>query len=262
MVKIKKLSQLEILMSETHPVGRKVNWFLQLLILISVISFSIETLPGLTREQIVLLHLIDTVLVFLFSIEYVLRVYTAKKPLKYIFSFWGILDLATILPFYLHLGFGTVSILGMRFLRIFRILRIMRYNRAIRHFNYAMNLAREELILFMVFITVMVYFSAVGIYFFEHPSQPEKFSSIFSSLWWSVCTLTTVGYGDIYPITTGGRIFTFFLLLVGLSIISIPAGIISSAMTRTQNKFFPAQSAEHDQHENHSAKSGNSNLKQ
>jgi voltage-gated potassium channel len=243
-------------MSETHPVGRKVNWVLQILILFSIISFSIETVPGLTEKQLLYLHLIDTILVFIFSVEYILRVYTAPKPLQYIFSFFGLIDLLTIIPFYLHLSFGFVSIRALRFLRIFRILRMLHYNKAISHFRYAMKLAREELILFMFFITILIYFAAVGIYLFEHPAQPEKFSSIFTSLWWSVCTLTTVGYGDIFPITTGGRIFTFFLLLAGLSIISIPAGIISSALSRSRKEFFlfpkhPKPHSEHPEHAEH-----------
>jgi voltage-gated potassium channel len=81
---------------------------------------------------------------------------------------------------------------------------------------------------------VLIYLSAVGIYYFENSAQPEQFSSIFSSLWWSVVTLTTVGYGDVYPITVGGRIFTFVILMIGLGIIAIPSGMISSALTEAR----------------------------
>ena len=79
---------------------------------------------------------------------------------------------------------------------------------------------------------VLIYFAAIGIYYFENEAQPEHFSSIFDSLWWSIVTLTTVGYGDVYPITVGGRIFTFFILLIGLGIVAIPTGIISSSLTK------------------------------
>ena len=79
---------------------------------------------------------------------------------------------------------------------------------------------------------MLIYFAAVGIYYFENEAQPEHFSSIFESLWWSIITLTTVGYGDVYPITVGGRIFTFFILLIGLGIVAIPTGIISSSLTK------------------------------
>lgn len=93
--------------------------------------------------------------------------------------------------------------------------------------------AKEQIILFMVITLILIYFSAVGIYYFENEAQPEHFSSVFESLWWSIVTLTTVGYGDVYPITVGGRIFTFFILLIGLGIVAIPTGIISSALTKS-----------------------------
>ena len=104
-----------------------------------------------------------------------------------------------------------------------------------RHFGRAMIVAKEQIILFMSITIILIYFSAVGIYFFEHEAQPEKFSSIFDSLWWSIVTLTTVGYGDVYPITVGGRLFTFLILLIGLGIVAIPTGIISSSMTKVFN---------------------------
>ena len=84
----------------------------------------------------------------------------------------------------------------------------------------------------MIITLMLIYFTAVGIYYFENEAQPEHFSSVFSSLWWSIVTLTTVGYGDVYPITVGGRIFTFFMLLIGLGIVAIPTGIISSSLTK------------------------------
>lgn len=89
--------------------------------------------------------------------------------------------------------------------------------------------------MFSVVSVILIYLSAVGIYYFEHSAQPESFSSIFSSLWWSVVTLTTVGYGDIVPITVGGRIFTFVILMIGLGIIAIPSGMISSALTEARD---------------------------
>jgi voltage-gated potassium channel len=104
-----------------------------------------------------------------------------------------------------------------------------------RHFTKAMLMAKEQIILFMAITLVLIYFAAVGIYYFENEAQPEYFSSIFDSLWWSIITLTTVGYGDVYPITMGGRIFTFFILLIGLGIVAIPTGIISSSLTKVIN---------------------------
>jgi voltage-gated potassium channel len=83
---------------------------------------------------------------------------------------------------------------------------------------------------------VLLYFAAVGIYYFENPAQPDAFVSVFHSLWWAVATLTTVGYGDVYPVTTGGRIFTFFILLIGLGIVSVPAGLVASALSKAREE--------------------------
>jgi voltage-gated potassium channel len=94
----------------------------------------------------------------------------------------------------------------------------------------------EELVLFFCSTMLVMYLSAVGIYFFEHAAQPDKFKSVFHSLWWSVSTLTTVGYGDIYPITTGGRIFTFFVLMAGLGVIAVPAGLFASALAKARQE--------------------------
>tara|TARA_R110002051_G_scaffold97990_3_gene168089 strand:+ start:44 stop:394 length:351 start_codon:yes stop_codon:yes gene_type:complete len=112
----------------------------------------------------------------------------------------------------------------------------MRYNKAIERFSRAISLAKEEVLLFLIVTLILIYFSAVGIYYFEHEVQPENFASIFDSLWWAIITLTTVGYGDVYPITVGGKVFTFFILMIGLGIVAIPTGIISSALTKSVDK--------------------------
>ena len=111
---------------------------------------------------------------------------------------------------------------------------MVRYSLAVRRLHRALLIAREELVLFLCVATLLLYFSAVGIYYCEHDAQPEKFASVFHSLWWSVATLTTVGYGDVYPITTGGKIFTFAVLLVGLGIVSVPAGLVASALSKAR----------------------------
>jgi voltage-gated potassium channel len=122
----------------------------------------------------------------------------------------------------------------LRLFRLFRILKLVRYSAALNRFKSAFAIAKEELMLFLFATMVMFYLSGVGIYYFENEAQPEVFSSIFHSLWWSVITLTTVGYGDIYPITLGGKIFTLFILIIGLGIVSIPAGLIASALSKAR----------------------------
>ena len=206
-------------------------FFIQFLIILSVITFSIETLPDLKPQTRVILNSIETFCVIIFTFEYLARIYVADSKPKFIFSFFGIIDLLAILPFYLSFGIDLRSLRLLRMFRLFRLFKMMRYNKAMKHFAEAMIVAKEQIILFMIITLMLIYFAAVGIYYFENQAQPEHFSSIFDSLWWSIVTLTTVGYGDVYPITVGGRIFTFFILLIGLGIVAIPTGIISSSLT-------------------------------
>ncbi len=216
-----------------NKLSRYFSFFIQALILISIITFSVETIPDLKPQTRSLLYGIEVFCVIVFTIEYLLRIFVADSKPKFIFSFFGIIDLLAILPFYLSFGIDLRSLRALRFLRLFRVLKLVRYNRAMNHFTRAIKSAKEEILLF-VFITLMlIYFSAVGIYYFEHEAQPEHFSSIFDSLWWAIITLTTVGYGDVYPITVGGKVFTFIILLIGLGIVAIPTGIISSALTKS-----------------------------
>lgn len=216
--------------------SRAFAYSIQLLILVSIVAFSFETVPDLDPATKLLLHRIETFCIIVFTLEYVLRIYCSDTKRKFIFSFFGIIDFLAILPFYLAMGVDLTSLRALRFLRLFRVLKLMRYNRALAHFSRAINRAKEEIFLFLLITLILVYFSAVGIYYFENAAQPEHFSSIFDSLWWAIITLTTVGYGDVYPITVGGKIFTFFILMIGLGIVAIPTGIISSALTRSVDK--------------------------
>ncbi|WP_417196878.1 ion transporter [Bizionia sp.] len=209
---------------------------IQVLILISVVTFTLETDPDLEPNTRTILRVIEAFSVIIFTFEYILRIYVADHKRKFIFSFFGIIDLLAILPFYLSFGIDLRSLRALRFLRLFRILKLVRYNRAMNHFTTAIKSAKEEILLFLFITLILIYFAAVGIYYFENAAQPEHFSSIFDSLWWAIVTLTTVGYGDVYPITVGGKVFTFFILLIGLGIVAIPTGIISSALTKSVDK--------------------------
>jgi voltage-gated potassium channel len=144
--------------------------------------------------------------------------------------------LLAILPFYFSLGIDLRSIRAFRLLRLFRIFKLARYSMAVRRFHRAFAIAREELVLFGTAALIVLYLSAVGIYYFENAVQPEKFSSVFASLWWAICTLTTVGYGDIYPITTGGRVFTFFVVIVGIGLVAVPSGLLASALSKAREE--------------------------
>lgn len=223
-----------IIEDNTTRKGKIFDYTIQFLILVSLVTFSIETLPDNSVETKKLLSVVEYICVIVFSIEYVLRIYVAEKPFKYIFSFYGLIDLLSILPFYLT---STIDLRAFRIFRIFRIFRafkLIRYNKALRRFSVAYTIIKEEVILFLMVTMILVFLSASGIYFFENEAQPEVFSSLFSSLWWAIVTLTTVGYGDVFPITIGGKIFTFFILILGIGIVTIPAGLVATALTKAR----------------------------
>lgn len=219
-----------------NPKSRYFAYFIQILIFVSIVSFSVETIPDLSSSTRSILRVIEVFCVVVFTVEYLLRIYVSDRKLRFIFSFYGLIDFLAILPFYLALGIDLRSLRALRFLRLFRLLKLMRYNRAINHFTRAIATAKEEIVLFLIVTLILIYISAVGIYYFENEAQPEHFASVFDSLWWSIITLTTVGYGDVYPVTVGGRVFTFIILMIGLGIVAIPTGIISSALTKSVDK--------------------------
>lgn len=209
-------------------------WSITILIVYSVICYSIETLPDLGKNAQLFLHYSEIIVVSIFTAEYLYRIYISPNRMQFIFSFYGLIDLLAILPFYLATAVDLRTLRLMRLLRLARLLKLARYNSAIKRFGTAIYLVKEELIIFSLASLMMLYLTAVGIYHFEHQAQPDVFRSIFDSLWWAAATLTTVGYGDIYPITTGGRIFTFGVLMVGLGLVAVPTGIVASALAETR----------------------------
>ena len=188
-----------ILEDNTTKKGRYFDYFIQALIFLSLVSFSLDTLPNLSEEFRQFLDSFEVFSIIVFSVEYLLRVYVSKKPLKYIFSFYGIIDIVAILPFYLNTFLDLRFLRAFRVFRVFRALKLMRYNKAINRFNLAFKIVKEEIILFFMITLVLIFITSAGIYFFENEAQPEVFKSVFHSAWWSIVTLTTVGYGDISP---------------------------------------------------------------
>ena len=216
--------------------GRAFDLVVLCLILISIASLTVETLPDLPPAVRSALRTSEIVITVLFTVEYFLRIATAERKADYIFSFYGIIDLVAVLPFYLALGIDLRVIRAVRLFRIFRIFKLARYNRAMERFGKAIVRARDEATVFLIATFILLYISAVGIYYFEHEAQPDTFKSVFHSLWWAVATLTAVGYGDVYPITVGGKIFTFVMLMCGMGIVAVPAGLIAAALTKVLDK--------------------------
>jgi voltage-gated potassium channel len=224
----------QVIEQNDTPHGRVFDLFIQLLVVLSLVSFSIETLPSLSKSAQLWCRRFDVFSVVVFSIEYLLRVYVATPRRSYIFSFFGLVDLLAILPFYFGTGVDLRSIRAFRLLRLFRLFKLARYSAAVRRFHVALSIAREELVLFVSVTVILLYLAAVGIYYFEGDAQPDQFGSVFHCLWWAVATLTTVGYGDVYPVTVGGKVFTFLILLIGLGVISVPAGLVASALAKAR----------------------------
>jgi len=219
--------------NDTLP-GRAFDLIVQALILFSVITFSISTLPDLNAGTRELLEVTEIIVAIIFTCEYFLRLYVAERKISYVLSFYGLIDLIAIVPFYLLPGVDLRSLRVFRLLSLFRLMKLFRYNRAIHQLSRALIIAKEEIVLFSLITLMLLYLSAVGIYYFENEAQPEAFKSVFHSLWWAVATLSTVGYGDMYPITVGGKLFTFVILMLGLSIVAIPAGLLASALSKVE----------------------------
>lgn len=233
---------------EGDKASKLFDGFIMALIALSILSIVLESFESLAKQYRTAFSEFEIISVSVFTIEYLLRIWTAdflfpecKRPrLKYIFSFMAIIDLISILPFFLPF----VSA-DMRFLRMFRLLRIARILRVFKLGRYvdALHVIGEvitesasQLIMSIVICFFVMLFSSIIMYTVENPVQPEQFPNIIASLWWAICTLTTVGYGDVYPITAVGKLFASIISLVGIGIIAIPTGIISAGFTSLINK--------------------------
>ena len=229
------MTSLKQIVEETDTrMGKVFDLTIQILIVVSAVSFAIETLPGLSSTTIRLLAISEAVIIGVFTAEYLLRFYLSQKKLSFVFSFYGLIDLAAVLPFYLALGLDLRSLRIFRLARLAILLKIFRFSKAARRFQLAFKLVKEEILVFGLFSLALIYLSAVGIYHFEHEAQPEVFVSVFDGIWWATVTLTTVGYGDVVPITIGGKVFTFFVFIVGLSMIAVPSGLVASALSKVR----------------------------
>ena len=203
------------------------------IIVLYLISLTLETLPSLEEHKSIF-QTLENVFTGIFICELVVRLIVYAKPLKYVFSFFGIVDIVSIVP--ALFGTNLMAVRVFRLLRIFKLFRSKQMNQAVTRISNALLEVRTDLLLFCSIVLILLYFSAVGIYLFENEAQPEKFSSIPAAMWWAVATLTTVGYGDAYPITTGGKIFTSIVTILGIGIIAIPTGLIAAALTSSKNK--------------------------
>lgn len=217
-------------------IGGKIESVLFGVIVLSMIFDVTETLTSLPENFREILEVVNVGIIVVFCVEYFVRVWAAYSRLNYIFSFYGIIDLVAWLPY----AIGGVDLRGFRAFRLLRIVKILkfgkRYAAGINRLANAFGLIKTELAFSFYVVAIVFYIAATGIYYFEHEAQPEAFGSIPDALWWALITLTTVGYGDIYPITTGGRLFTAIVLMAGLALVAVPAGLMASAMSAAREK--------------------------
>ena len=205
--------------------------------LVASILYTFDEIRG-TYENLILS--IEGITVAFFLVDYLLRIGTAtflypdeKEPkaiLKYICSFTGIIDLLSFLPYYLPVFFpaGTIAFRMIRIVRIFRLFRINAYHDSLSVITSVIVERGQQLIASVFIILVLMIASSLCMYSLEHEAQPEVFSNAFSGIWWATSTLLTVGYGDIYPITTLGKLFGIFISFLGVGMVAIPTGIISA----------------------------------
>ncbi|MGL1931265.1 MAG: ion transporter [Desulfotalea sp.] len=225
-------------MNDNNSRGAKyTQFFLCFLVLMSVVSIAISSSPGVPAYVIELLQIFDVVCVTFFGLEYILRIYVAKRKWRFIFSFFGLVDLAAILIYLVSLG--SLDMRVIRLLRLAQLLRMTKYDVILKRYWRVCKLLGPELVFFFCSSFLLVLIAAVGIYFCEKDVQPEIFTSVLTSLWWAVTTLSSVGYGDMYPVTAGGRLFASFVILIGIGVFAAPAGMIASALI--QDKATPGE---------------------
>lgn len=230
---------------------RASQWFdglIMVLIAVSIVSIVLESFESITAQYRLALSALEALCIVAFSAEYLLRIWTAdllfpesRHPrLKYIFSFMAVVDLLAILPFYLP--FITADLRYLRMMRLFRLMRLLRvfklgrYVEALNIIVKVIKSTMSQLVISLVLCFFVMLFSSIVMYTVENPVQPEQFPNIIASLWWAICTLTTVGYGDVYPITAIGRFLAAIISVVGIGVIAIPTGIIAAGFTSAINR--------------------------
>lgn len=217
------------------------------LIIINTSAVIAETFTLSAKAQSVL-SAVEVLSVIIFTVEYILRVWTsdilygslpsAKARVKYIFSFMAIIDLLAIMPFYLPMliSIDLRALRTLRLVRLLRLLKINRYTKALSTIAEVFRRKASQLISSLIVVGLLMLVAALLMYNIEHEAQPEAFSNVFQALWWSVATLTTVGYGDIYPVTTLGKVLSTIIALLGIGLVAVPTGIITAGFSEVIEK--------------------------
>ena len=225
----------EIIYEADTPAGKWFDILLLLFILASVLFVMLESVKGLPELWYQFFTRAEWVITILFTIEYVLRIITIKKPRHYIFSFYGLVDLVAIFPLYLSLvisGTGALATLrALRLLRVFRILKITRYIKEGHRLKEALRLSKPKILVFLFAVLIVSMIAGTLMYLIE--GDQSGFTSIPRGIYWCIVTLTTVGFGDIAPVTPLGQFIASIIMIMGYGIIAVPTGIVSVAYAKT-----------------------------
>lgn len=232
MTKKEKLHEI-IFESRTNP-GKKFDILLLWLILASIIVVAMDSMPDIPIWLDITLDILEWVFTLAFTAEYFTRIYVSPKPRKYLFSFWGIIDLLAILPSYfsfIFFGYQYLLVVRiLRLLRVFRILKLVRFNNEAQSLINSLKASMYKISIFLSAVLVTVIILGTVMYVIEEGNN--GFSSIPQSIYWAIITITTVGYGDIVPHTMLGKFVSSFIMLIGYAIIAIPTGIVTVEMSR------------------------------
>lgn len=230
-----------------NKAGKTFDVFIIFLIVINVIMVIVDTFNISPRVQIVSRY-IEIISVIVFTAEYILRLWVCDlkndstsafmSRVKYIFSFMAIIDLLAILPFYLPMIISIdLRVLRMlRIIRLFRVFKINRYTTALNTIATVFKNKASQLISSIAIVFMLMLMASVIMYNVEHDAQPEQFKNVFQAMWWAVATLTTVGYGDIYPITALGKLLSAVIAILGIGLVAVPTGIITAGFAEVVEK--------------------------
>ncbi|MGJ8743169.1 ion transporter [Polaribacter sp.] len=225
----------EIIYEADTREGKLFDVILLVAILASILLVMLESIVSFDDKYHQFLNISEWIITILFSIEYILRIISIHKPYKYIFSFYGIIDLLSTLPKYLSLIFigshHLAALRALRLLRVFRILKLARYIGASDRLLLALRSSRAKIAVFLFFVIIVCIILGTVMYMIE--GEENGFTNIPVSVYWAIVTMTTVGYGDIAPHTPLGQLIASLIMILGYAIIAIPTGIVSSEMTKT-----------------------------
>ena len=228
----------EIIFGAETPAGKAFDLTLLIVILLSILAVTLESVAGIRAQYGEFLRALEWAITILFTIEYILRLYSVRKPWKYTLSFYGIVDLLSILPTYLSIFFtGTQSLLvirALRLLRVFRILKLAHFVGEARMLRAALRASVRKITVFLGAVLTIVIIVGAVMYMIE--GGDNGFTSIPQSIYWAIVTMTTVGYGDVAPQTLLGKIVASAVMILGYAIIAVPTGIVSAEMAKAMRR--------------------------